>query len=496
MVLVALAGSALNCASGTETTGMGGSGSAQAGAGMTPGTAGAGTTGVAGTGTTGVAGTGTTGAAGTTGVAGTGTTGVAGTTGAAGTGTTGVAGTTGASGRGGSTGAAGTTGVAGRGGSTGTGGTGPACAGTLMRCNGACVDTTGSMTNCGMCGNACRSDMQCWQSACRCATGMADCGGVCKDVQSTATNCGTCNNVCATGATCVMGVCTCPTGQTACSGTCRNLTTDNSNCGTCGTVCSGGTMCLFGGCLDPSSLACSPAARANQSSARDATIILGKYWINNNWWGAANATGSQSIWSTCQQGDLIGWGTSYNWSGTSNQVKTFASAVFGWHWGWKVTNTGLPVQISSGRRINCGWDFTHTHGTGSADVAYDIWLHSIPMAGTNDDPTDEVMIWLERLNGAGPIGARQATVTIGGTSWDLHRGAITDSSGRTRWNVFSFIRTANATTAVLNIMDFMNDLSTRGWVASSKYVSSIQAGTEIFTGTGELNTRGFYCRIQ
>jgi hypothetical protein len=118
------------------------------------------------------------------------------------------------------------------------------------------------------------------------------------------------------------------------------------------------------------------------------------------------------------------------------------------------------------------------------------------MAGTNDDPTDEVMVWLYRANGAGPVGTKQVTVTIAGTSWDLYRGAILDSSGRMRWNVFSFVRTANATTAVLNLMDFYNDLVTRGWMQSSKYVSSIQAGTEIFTGTGQLDTKGFYCRIQ
>jgi hypothetical protein len=255
-------------------------------------------------------------------------------------------------------------------------------------------------------------------------------------------------------------------------------------------------MCLFGGCLDPSTLACSPAARANQMSTKDATILLGKYWINNNWWGASGVSGSQSVWSTCQQGALIGWGPSYTWGGTANQVKTFASAVFGWHWGWKVTNTGLPVQISSGKRVNCGWDYTITHSGGSVDVAYDMWVHSIAMAGTNDDPTDEVMVWLHRGGGAGPIGARMATVTIAGTSWDLHRGAIIDSSGRMRWNVFSFIRTANASTAVLNMMDFFNDLVTRGWMSSSKYVSSIQAGTEVFTGMGQLDTKGFYCRIQ
>ena len=87
-----------------------------------------------------------------------------------------------------------------------------------------------------------------------------------------------------------------------------------------------------------------------------------------------------------------------------------------------------------------------THSGGSANVAYDIWVHSLAMAGTNDDPTDEIMIWVYKTGGAGPIGARQTTVNLAATSWDLHRGAITDSSGRTRWNVFSFVRTANATT--------------------------------------------------
>jgi hypothetical protein len=33
-------------------------------------------------------------------------------------------------------------------------------------------------------------------------------------------------------------------------------------------------------------------------------------------------------------------------------------------------------------------------------------------------------------------------------------------------------------------------------VAPSKYLSSVQTGTEIFTGTGELDTLGYYCRVQ
>lgn len=370
------------------------------------------------------------------------------------------------------------------------------CAGSLTKCGASCVDLMGSQNNCGMCGKSCPADQACWQGACRCATGYAVCGGTCKDVATSTINCGTCGNVCATGASCVMGMCQCPAEGLACSGACKAVNTDPQNCGKCGTVCGAGTMCLYGGCIDPTSVACSPKAEAGRTSAQAASISMGKYWVNNNQWGYKTGSGTQSIWSTCQQGDLVGWGTGWSWTGTSNAVKSYASSILGWHWGWKVGNTGMPVQISSGKKLNCGWDFTVTQSGGSLDISYDIFAHTISNAGTNDDPTDEIMIWLYKQEGAGPIGTKQATVTIGGTAWDLYRGTVNDGNNQHRWNVFSYVRVANATTSVLNIMDFMNDLVSRSWIQSSKYLSTIQSGVEVFAGTGQLITNGYYCRIQ
>jgi xyloglucan-specific endo-beta-1,4-glucanase len=369
---------------------------------------------------------------------------------------------------------------------------GSACAPGLTKCGSACVDLTGSAPNCGTCGNACPADQSCWMSACRCATGQGACGtnDACVDVLSSTTNCGTCGNACASGGTCDNGVCACPTGLTACAGKCVDLTSDNKNCNACGSTCSGSTSCLYGACIDPTSLSCA-GTKANNSCTQDASITLGKYWVNNNEWGAASGSGTQCIWSNCQTGDLVGWGTSFNWTGTANAVKTYASLVFGWQWGWKVQNTGLPLQLSSPKAVNCGWDFTVTQtGTITIDVSYDMFAHAISNPGATDNPTDEIMVWLYRANGAGPIGATAATVTIDGTSWELHKG--TNNS----WNVYSYVRTANAETAALNMMDFMADLVSRGWMTKDKYLSSVQAGTEVFTGNGQLQTNGFYCRVQ
>jgi hypothetical protein len=72
---------------------------------------------------------------------------------------------------------------------------------------------------------------------------------------------------------------------------------------------------------------------------------------------------------------------------------------------------------------------------------------------------------------------------------------ISNQGNGTVWNVFSYVRTTNATTTTMNMMEFFNDLSSRNWLAG-KYLTSVETGTEIFTGTGELDTTGFFCRIQ
>jgi hypothetical protein len=230
-------------------------------------------------------------------------------------------------------------------------------------------------------------------------------------------------------------------------------------------------------------------------------VTEGEYWVNNNQWGVAGTgpSGQQCVWGTCQTGDLVGWGTSWNWTGGKAGVKTYASLVFGWQYGIKVPNTGLPIQLSSSKQVNCGWDFT-VNQTGTLDISYDTWLHTVdvttqPNGGSNATPSEEVMIWVYAAGGAGPISASGSTpaaanVSIAGTTWNLFQG----NNGV--WPVSSYVRTGNATTTVMNLMDFYADLVKRNWVPSSRYLSSVQSGTEVFNGSGTLTTNGFYCRVQ
>ncbi|HEX8345637.1 MAG TPA: hypothetical protein VF657_13025 [Actinoplanes sp.] len=231
-------------------------------------------------------------------------------------------------------------------------------------------------------------------------------------------------------------------------------------------------------------------AQATSTCAVNGSITQGKYWLNNNLWGRGSGSGWQCVWDAYTSGNTIGWGTNYDWTGQSNSVKSYTSAVLGWHWGWKATNTGLPVRLNANRNVNTGWSFNVRHnGGGAMNVAYDLWLHTQSNPTWEHQPSDEIMVWLYRANGAGPVGTRQATVNIAGTNWDLYRGNI-------GWNVFSFVRTSNTTSATLNLRDFTNNLISRGWVQNTKYLTSVQAGTEIFTGNGQIDTSSYYANVQ
>jgi hypothetical protein len=228
------------------------------------------------------------------------------------------------------------------------------------------------------------------------------------------------------------------------------------------------------------------AAAATTTCTAFGSITMGKYWLNNNLWGQSSGSGRQCIWNNSVSGSTISWGTNWSWSGQSNSVKSYASSVLGWHWGWKIPGTGLPVQLSAGHNINTSWNFSLS-GSSSLDVSYDMWLHTIsnPLYNT---PSDEVMVWDYHTPGVGPVGSRVATVSLDGASWDLYEGNI-------GWEVHSFLRTTNTTSQSLNLKDFLNYLTSHRGLSSSKYLNSIESGTEVFIGTGQLNVNSYSVNI-
>jgi Glycosyl hydrolase family 12 len=169
----------------------------------------------------------------------------------------------------------------------------------------------------------------------------------------------------------------------------------------------------------------SQVAQAAQGCANDQQIPMGKYYLFNNLWGANTGTGQQCICDVTNTGSSIARSTRWNWSGQI-QVKSYDSVVLGWHWQKPTTPylTGLPLQLSSNQPVRTNWTYNITQNVPNStfNIAYDLWLHTIPPPAA-DTPSDEVMLWLYKQGNIHPVGSPVTTVNLNGTTWTLWEGS-------------------------------------------------------------------------
>jgi hypothetical protein len=158
--------------------------------------------------------------------------------------------------------------------------------------------------------------------------------------------------------------------------------------------------------------------------------------------------------------------------------------VRGCHYG-NCTDT-FPRQVSSITHIPS--TFNIAPASGAWDAAYDIWLD--PTARRDGANTGlEIMIWLSYGGSPQPIGSRVASVTLAGATWEvwLSNGNENGSS-----RTISYRRTPVAT-AITNFdaMAFVNDAIARGVAQRAWYITSVQAGFEIWNGGTGLKINEF-----
>lgn len=180
------------------------------------------------------------------------------------------------------------------------------------------------------------------------------------------------------------------------------------------------------------------------------------------------------------------WTTSWDWSGDPQQVKSYASDVHGWNWGWKVHGSGLPVPVDGASPITSDWTFSTAPGTtGAYDVSYDLWLHAEDAPGADSQPSGEVMLWLDRTGNHTPTGRVLGRYRLAGTSWTLYL-----DTGP--WPVYKFVRDTDTTSvAGLDLREFTGRLVRLHLLRADGYLTGIEAGAEVFHGAGGLTTTGY-----
>jgi xyloglucan-specific endo-beta-1,4-glucanase len=227
------------------------------------------------------------------------------------------------------------------------------------------------------------------------------------------------------------------------------------------------------------------------------SIRRGRFLLVNNLWGARFGSGEQCLEAEDEgastpaaAGEPIAWSTDWRWAGPSDSVKSYAAAILGWHWGLVAPDPALPVRLSELAVARSDWEYRLAETEpGTFNVAYDIWIASEPDPQA-EQLTDEIMIWLNRGGGATPIGAFAASVDVDGAAWELWQGPHPHRG----WTVHSFVRTPGVASASLELRRFFDHLGSRG-LDPERYVVGIEAGTEIFTGAGRLDTLRYSVEI-
>jgi hypothetical protein len=210
------------------------------------------------------------------------------------------------------------------------------------------------------------------------------------------------------------------------------------------------------------------------------TTIEGRYVVMNNRWG----TSAQQCINVTSTGFSIA--SQQGTGNTSGAPVSYPAVYYGCHYQNCSPGTSLPMQLSAITSATSSIDYTFVSGA-TYDASYDIWLD--PTAKKDGVNQQEVMIWFNRQGSIQPIGSVVGSATIGGRSWQVWQG----SNGSNQ--VISYVAPAPVSSWSFSVLDFLNDVRTRGAVTSSWYLTSIQAGFEPWIGGTGLAVNNFSAAI-
>jgi hypothetical protein len=232
-------------------------------------------------------------------------------------------------------------------------------------------------------------------------------------------------------------------------------------------------------------------AAAEKTLPEGETRVVSGYLLNNNVWGRAKSPQGWQLIDVKKSGENLSFSVRYNWPvGTDPySVKCYPSVVTGWQWGVWSSDGRLPVTLSALTKVVSGAS-VKVKNPGVQNIAYDLWFHATAPVRNEDKPSDELMIWMGRYGGAGPLGTLQGKVRVDGAEWSFYVGDI-------GWKVFSFVREENATSWRVDVKAFIDHLIAKGLMPSTKQLSSIQFGTEVFRSPGEarVDVKNYFVEI-
>ncbi|KAI0206206.1 endoglucanase [Astrocystis sublimbata] len=193
----------------------------------------------------------------------------------------------------------------------------------------------------------------------------------------------------------------------------------------------------------------------------------GGYYFNNNAWGKDSGTGNQCTHVDKLLNPGVQWHSEWNWSGGQSEVKSYPYS------GRELASKKFVSDIGS-MPTKAEWQYAGDNIR--ADIAYDLFTAADPNHD-NSSGDYELMIWLGKRGDIQPIGSSTGNVNVAGQTWDLWVGY----NGPMK--VFSFVAPNEIATFESDIKPFFTHVTNaQGFPASSQYLTTVQFGTEPFTG--------------
>lgn len=191
----------------------------------------------------------------------------------------------------------------------------------------------------------------------------------------------------------------------------------------------------------------------------------------------------------------VQYGWRWQWPRGDGSVKAYPEVIYG-HKPWFASSTtaSLPRRISDIDELSVAYA-VEMQARGRYNLAFDIWVTNSNRP-TPSTITHEIMLWVgERSRAWEPApGYRTKRVTIGGAAYDLTikpHAEWLEEHGAPKVAYIAFNARTAQTSGSIDVKQFLDYLTGRGHLPADGYVASVELGTEIMHGSGELWLRSY-----
>jgi hypothetical protein len=226
-------------------------------------------------------------------------------------------------------------------------------------------------------------------------------------------------------------------------------------------------------------------------------LAAGAYLVENNQWGKDGVYGSYS--QCVGNGGVAADGSvsarwTWTWPNGPNEVKGYPSIIYGQKPGFYSTpGSNLPRRVNDLSSVTSSWSTRGWH-SGTGQLTFDLWLqrdgaHYSSFLAT--PITHEIMVAVEPYGGYG-LNRNPAwfveEIVINGIRYRTYKA---EGFGPQGWRFLVFQMLTPMVSGTLDFRPLFDYLKSRGFIRGDEYLASVEFGSEIEQGSGDVTVDSF-----